>query len=230
MAKIELGAIVTDVRGKVSGVVFSKNKGGAYVKAKVSSVQPRTPEQIFTRSVFARLSKAYSNTLDNAQRDAWQRLAGNFPSRDIFGNTHVLSALAMFQSVNAVIRHAGLDLLTDPPVNQDVMQMLSITVTATASGPSLDVSFLPSPLNGNHVIYIYATPPLPPAVKYIERRFRFLGVGPLGDISPSSFLAKYTDRFGTLIAGQRIGFQVCVANLSNGAVNVGARSIISVGV
>ena len=53
MAKIKFGMMMTDARGKLGGQVFSKNKGGAYVRTKVTPSNPQTIAQTTRRALFA---------------------------------------------------------------------------------------------------------------------------------------------------------------------------------
>ena len=42
MAKIKFGMMMTDASGKLGGQVFSKNRGGSYVRTKVTPTNPQT--------------------------------------------------------------------------------------------------------------------------------------------------------------------------------------------
>ena len=42
MAKIKMTAIVADMRNKLNGSVFSRNRGGAYIRTKVTPINPQT--------------------------------------------------------------------------------------------------------------------------------------------------------------------------------------------
>jgi len=55
VAKIQFGNIVADARNSVGGVVYSRNTWGAYIRQKVSPVQPRTPRQNEMRANLAEL-------------------------------------------------------------------------------------------------------------------------------------------------------------------------------
>jgi len=45
MAIIKFSAIVSDARGKIGGNVFSRNKGGSYIRSYVKPINPSTPKQ-----------------------------------------------------------------------------------------------------------------------------------------------------------------------------------------
>lgn len=229
MAKIKFGAMVNDARGSVDGIVYSKNQYGGYARIKTSPVQPRSANQVAARAIFGALSTAFSNVLTDAQRAAWKLFAANNPVTDVFGNSQTLTALSMYQSVNAVLGHAGIARKDDPPANMNVTALLTAVVTATAAVPSMSVAFTATPLGANHKLYIYATEPLPGGVSFINNRLKFLTAGPAADVSPTDVISAYTARFGALAAGQKIGLLVCTVNTDNGAVSVGIQSIITVG-
>lgn len=228
MAKLKFGAIVNDARGSIDGIVYSKNQYGAYARVKVSPVQPRTSTQIATRAIFAEMSTAYSNTLTDAQRSAWKLFATNNPTVDVFGNSKTLSALAMYQSVNSVLKHAGVARIDDPPANMDVTALLTATVASTVALQDVAITFTATPLGATHRLYVYATSPLPGGVSFIENRLKLLSSSAAAAASPVNMGADYVARFGALIAGQRIGILVATVNTDNGAVSVGVQSIITV--
>jgi len=76
MARI-LGFQYGEMRGKLGGNVFSRNKAGAYVRAKVTPVNPQTVRQQTARYRFGNMSILYQN-LSSAAKDCWQ----------VFASTH----------------------------------------------------------------------------------------------------------------------------------------------
>ncbi len=50
MAKIKMTAIVADIRNKLNGTVFAKNRGGAYMRTKVTPVNRQTSDQSTVRN------------------------------------------------------------------------------------------------------------------------------------------------------------------------------------
>lgn len=56
--KIKWGMMMTDGRGKLGGQVASKNRAGAYVRTKVTPVNPRTTQQQAIRTLFGSIASA----------------------------------------------------------------------------------------------------------------------------------------------------------------------------
>lgn len=138
MAKVKYGAMVTDARGSIDGVVYSKNRYGGYVRVKVSPTQPRTESQTLVRTSFGGNSKDYSTLLTDAQRTSWANFAASFPRTDVFGNSQILSGLAMYQSINRILAQVGVAALLDPPVDLSVTALTSVVLSGSAAAEGAD--------------------------------------------------------------------------------------------
>lgn len=230
MAKIKFGAIVTDARGKLDGIVFSKNQFGAYTRTKVTPVNPNSTRQTEVRNNLALNSKAWSNVLTDAQRAGWKALAENNPVTDIFGNSQVLTGIALYGRVNNVLRNLGVAVLTTAPGNLDVTGLVSMSATAGAGLSALDITFLDAPLPANHKLYIFATGNLPGGVSFFKPRLRFIGASAAAEVSPFDAGALWEAKFGELIEGNKLGLAVAVVNEANGAISPAIQILVTVGV
>jgi hypothetical protein len=143
MALVKLGAIAQDVRGSLNGMVFSRNRGGAYVRTKVSPVQPVSQWSARTREIFRDVSQFWANTVTPAERQAWEEWAALHPIVNVFGDSVILSGVAAFQLVKARLAMVGVApsgsvpgswVVTDPGVPTLVAELtgavLELTVTA----------------------------------------------------------------------------------------------------
>jgi hypothetical protein len=133
MAKILFGNMIADARGKMGGVVYSRNTYGAYARQKVSPVQPRSATQLNQRNRLVAQSKDWGS-ISQAARDAWGSFALTHPIRDVFGLSKNLSGQAMFMKLNLGLSSNGLPALVDPPTNLDVTSVTGITVANATSG------------------------------------------------------------------------------------------------
>jgi hypothetical protein len=139
MARVTYGNIVAEARGKVGGVVFSRNTGGAYVRAKVSPVQPRTPAQLNQRGRLSSMSKLWG-TLTQAQREAWKSFSLDFKKRDVLGLGKQRSAQQMFMFCNLGLDSVGYPAILNPPVGLAVDSLSLISLVSATSGAVQDVS------------------------------------------------------------------------------------------
>ena len=228
MAKIQFGNIVADARNAVGGVVYSRNTWGAYIRQKVSPVQPRTARQQETRASLAQLSKMWGTDLTEQQREAWRQFAAAFPIVDVFGNTVALTGIAAFQRINRVRQELGLSPLLDPPANMDVTPPetaeLQIAYAGTPPTLSLKVAFTPSPTPTGHHVEVFATKPLSAGKAFVSSELRLIAISPTPQTSPYDITSAYIAKFGEPAVGAKIFVEVRFVNEVNGAQSRGLRA------
>jgi hypothetical protein len=133
MARIIFGNIVAEARGKIGGVVYSRNTGGAYARQKVSPVQPRTNAQLNQRGRLAELSKAWQE-LTQSQREAWKSFSLEARKRDVLGLSKQRSAQQMYMFCNLALSSVGLDTIDNPPTSLLVDALTSCALVNGTSG------------------------------------------------------------------------------------------------
>lgn len=102
MANIMLGPGVTDIRGKVAGSVFSRNKAGNYVRSNKKPVNPRSTRQSLRRANMAWLTKYWSSELTEQQRADWRAYAAGTGWTNKLGQAIEINGLAAFLRLNAL--------------------------------------------------------------------------------------------------------------------------------
>lgn len=228
MAKVKFGAMVNDARGKMDGVVYSKNQYGAYVRQKVSPVNPLTARQTLVRQRLANISKDWGGTLTAAERAAWNGFAKLNPVVDVFNDKQQLSGLASFVRLNSAILNAGNTQITTPPADLLVTGLTSVTVTATAGPSVVSIAFTATPLAAGHKLYFYATPGLSAGITFFKPFLRFIGASAAAQASPYVATVPYVAKFGDLVSGQQIGFLVAVIDGTKGSVAPGLATLVTV--
>jgi hypothetical protein len=223
-ALIGLGSVVSDIRGSIAGTTYSRNKGGAYARARVAPINRNTPAQSLVRANFAANAKLWSGTFTASERAAWTAFAAANPLVNILGASIIVSGLAMAQKLNQVLAQIEAAPITSPPPD------LSVDALAASTGATA--------VSGTHVIkvttdaqtavtdadyYLFATAPLAPGKTPQASQYRFVGqyssVAANVDID---FSATYNALFGSVwIAGQSIGVLVATVNNVSGAVTPG---------
>jgi hypothetical protein len=221
MAKIKFGALAQDARGKIDGIVYSRNQFGAYARQKVSPVQPQAFRQTLVRERLTSLSKRFSTVITDSQRQAWNAFAKVNPVVDVFGNPQALSGISAYVRLNAVIENAGAALIDTPPADLSVTGLLSMTAAAAAGAATLGITFTATPLGAGLELYIWATQGLNAGRQFFKPNLRFLGVSAAAQASPFAAGTLYTAKFGSLISGSAIGVLVGVCDPTKGAVTPG---------
>ena len=207
MPKLRYGAVITDSRGSMDGVTYSKNKGGSFARKRSVPTNKLTSYNSVIRARQATLSKRWSSTLSAAQRTGWGTLANANPVTDVFGNTRYLSGFQFYCRVNGVRGQCGLAFLDAAPADQAGTALTSITMTATVV-PVVSVVFAATPLDADHRLYIFATPPHSNGKTNVTGLLKFVSKSGVSQASPYTFTADYTSRFGNPITGRSITFRV----------------------
>jgi hypothetical protein len=225
MALTKMGSIVQDIRGTLNGAVYSRNKGGAYVRTKVSPVQPRTPAQLAVRNTFALLSKRWSGTLTPAQRAAWTSFAAANPLTNVFGDSIVTSGLAAFVGLNAVLANIGVAPYSDPPVDKSVPALAAVLdLDAGVMGPVLSFDTAAQVVVAGAKYYVFMTPGLAPGITPGQSIYRFIGAyAAVAAATTVDVSAEWGARYGTFVAGQQIWGIVASVNITTGATTVGQK-------
>lgn len=213
--KVKFGAIVTDGRGKIGGHVLSKNRAGAYMRTKVTPVNPQTSYQADVRALFSSLTQGW-RSLTAPQRLAWDNAVSNFATTDIFGDLRNPTGKNLYQRLNTNISNAGGTLITSPPLPAGGGETPDITPSFTVAGGVISLAFAASPIPAGFAVIIEMTPPMSPSVSFVKNEFRILGVLPPADATPTVFTTQYAARFGAFALGQQIWVRARMVNLTTG--------------
>jgi hypothetical protein len=209
MAKILFGMMMTDARGKLGGQVFSKNNAGAYVRTKVTPVNPRSSAQTGVRSIFAQISQAWSG-LTASQIKGWNKAVDSWKRTDIFGNLKSTTGKALFQRINQNLLNSGQAILNNAPVPTENSLLRLVAANFDVNAPLYDVQ-----VTGNEVgtvIQVQATPPLSEGTSFIKNRLRVIGYIAGSAATSLDVTALYTAKFGAVALGQNVHVAVRVIN------------------
>lgn len=127
MAKILTSSLITDIRGGSGGTVFSRNKGGLYIKPLVVPVIKRTDAQADYRNSFAGLSQGY-NELTEIQKAGWTQYGIDYPEIDVFGVSRAISGQNAYLRSNMVLERNNLTILSDAPADAAVVSFELVDV------------------------------------------------------------------------------------------------------
>lgn len=232
MALIKLGSLAQDVRGSQNGLTFSRNKGGAYVRQKVSPVQPNTPAQRLVRQNFSTNTKLWSGTMTAAERAAWMAYALTYPYTNVFGDSSVLTGLAMSVAKNQVLAQVLVAPILTPPVDNSVTAIptpSAATINHTTPTMSITTPAQAAPADTDY--YVFATPGLPAGRNPSEATYRFIGnfapvaAGVTVGVSPT-LMTAWNAKFGavgSLLPGNVVWFIVSQVSITKGNITVGTK-------
>ena len=108
MALIKFGGGITEMRGSMAGNVFSRNKSGAYLRARTKPTNPNTALQQAVRSAMAELTTRWAQTLTAAQRTAWNLYGSSVSMTNKLGESIFLSGFNHYLRSNiSLLQTAG---------------------------------------------------------------------------------------------------------------------------
>lgn len=205
MAKVQFSAVgITDMRAKLNGQVFSRNRGGAFVRTKVTPNNPRTTAQQLVRGFFGSISQGWSG-LTEEQRASWNNAVDNWKRTDVFGNLRTPSGKALYQRLNNELQVSGQAQLQTAP---GLVEIPALNISGVViDGDDTFVIDYTTDLTGLKVL-VYATPPLSAGTTNANNRFRLISVFDGGDSAQFNIITAYNAKFGAIPANPNIQVRV----------------------
>lgn len=213
--KIKWGLFVTDGRGKVGGHVLSKNRTGAYIRTKVTPVNPQTALQSAVRAAFTSFSQAWRG-LTASQILAWNNAVSDFQKTDIFGDLKKPTGKNLYLALNRNLDLVGGVNISDPPQPSGTFEFSGVGVAAAAGAGTVSVSWTSGAVPANMAVLVEAAPGISPGAFFAKNLFRYITFFPAADVTPTAIGAAYTALFGAMTAGKRISVRVTPVNFLTG--------------
>jgi len=208
--------------GAIGGSVVAQSPAGSVVRRKVTPINPQTTAQTNVRTRVATNAQAWANTLTQAQRDAWNAAAVNFPVKNIWGDVVILSGIALYQRLNLNITLLGGAAISVPPLNSAITGITGATLIANHTGPVLTMTMLPATGAANEKFVFFATPAMSPGRKFVRGSQRFIQASAIVGTA-ISLSAAWIAINGTFpaVAGQKISVLTRIGNSVTGAMTPG---------
>ena len=214
-AKVKWGALVVDGRGKLGGHVMSKNRGGSYMRTKVTPSNPQSASQGGVRNSFTSNAQAWRGITD-AQRSAWRAAVSNFVGTDIFGDSKTLSGFQLFMRINNYLLLCGEVAISDPPLPTAVPSFLTFSVATAAGAATMSATFTGA-IAATEKVILSATAGQSAGKSFVKSEYRNIDILDNADASPCNIKAAYIAKFGSIpAAGQKIYFKMQQVNLATG--------------
>jgi hypothetical protein len=212
--KAKFGAIVVAGSGKIGGHVASRNRAGAYIRTKVTPVNPSTSAQLTVRQRLTNFSQAWRG-LTEAQRAAWNAAVGAYARTDVFGDLKNPTGFNLYQRLNNNLNAVGQAALTLPPIVDEVLTV-NFTALAGAAGASTLALTLSGAVPAGTSMKVFATPGVSPGISFVKSEYRLIAVEAPAAASPVAEGADWETKFGDLVAGQKVFVKVVFVNNTTG--------------
>lgn len=223
MAKVKFTAVVADMRNKLNGSVFARNRGGAYVRTKVTPLNPQSVRQVAARNLLTSLAQGF-RSLSQAQITAWNEAVTQWQTTDIFGDLVSPTGLALYVRLNSNISNGGGTLISNPPAPVGAAALTDLSVAAQVTGDVFDITFVPGTVPADHSLYIESTAMLSPGINNANSRFRYIDMQSATATSPIDAFGPQTGKFGSLVAGQKVYVRCKFINVLTGEVSLALKA------
>lgn len=203
MAIIKYGQIIAEARGKMGGMVFSRNHAGAYMRTKITPLNPQSIPQTIVRTLLTTLAQTWRG-LTVSERLAWNITASTWVHTNIFGDNVPLSGFGLYCRLNRNLQTLGESLISVAPVHSAIVGVDSTSIVADTTLGTLFLTYAPVIPADQHLA-IYATKPVSAGVTFVKSEYRFIAAFLTASASPYDLISFYTDVFGALPAiGEKV--------------------------
>lgn len=217
MAKITPGAIISEIRGTVAASTYSRNKGKAVMRNRVTPINRRSTNQTQRRQQLASYSSQWRG-LTEAQRAGWNSAAQNFPQSDNLGQTIFLSGEQLYVRFNLNLQLIGGTPIDDAPAPSS-FAVLAIGAIVLEDDDTMTIAFTPTPVPTGFELVIRATAPVSAGRSFVSQsQFRFIMSEPAAGASPVDISAAYIAVHGSLAnaVGQKVFVEMFLVDSATG--------------
>jgi hypothetical protein len=229
MALVKWSAIVSEMRGKLNGTVFARNRYSCYARNKVTPYNPQTPDQQKIRMQFALLSKTWRQ-LTQEERDAWNRAVEDFLKTNIFGDKYKPSGINLFIRINMNLFLIAQPMITLPPVPVVVDYIRILKIKLDINSNTIDL-FIESRNGIHHIPTVFVTRPLSPGITYVKSEFRMIEYS-IEFLGPDQYIlhmgAQYKTKYGPLanFIGQRFSYKITPIDKKTGLNGISVQDMV----
>lgn len=150
--------------GSVAGVTASRNRYGQYNRTRAIPVNPSTPAQTSARNALGAASSAWRE-LDSTDQVSWNLYAATQPKVDSLGQTLFWSGMQSFVEQFILRLGIGVAAPVGPPAPVTFVP-LTVGGVISVTGPSMLLSFSPTPVAAGFVLQVDATTNVSPGVSF----------------------------------------------------------------
>lgn len=142
MALLKFGGGITEMRGSMAGNVYSRNRYGAYMRARTKPTNPNTALQQLVRATLTQLTDRWSQTATAANRIAWNLYGSNVVMLNKLGESMNLSGYNHYIRSNSLLTRAAIAPIDAGPVLFEIPEAdPTIAITASEATQQISLTF-----------------------------------------------------------------------------------------
>lgn len=180
------GTLTAQASGSLAGLTFSHNRGGQYIRARTTPVNPGSEFQTVIRDAMGQLTSRWLEVLDEGQRAGWDNYALIVQIPDSLGEPRNVGGLGMYARSNISRIQAGLAIVDTAPTELNLGTFTKPSVGEIDSvGQSFEIAFNESDAwvgEDGSAMLIYGSRSRSQSTNYFKGPFRF-AVAILGNSS-----------------------------------------------
>ena len=231
MAIIQLGSLVSSIRGTIGGVTFSNSNAGIIAKSKCIGRKSTTTKGLTARKNLNNFVKGWQ-ALSLVNQSLWDDYAALYTKDNIFGETRTLSGFNWYCSINWFRSLGGNSSVSTPPAHTLPQAVPSWSVSIVTN--RLVVSTGTVSVGESEKLLFYLGSPYNLSANAFTSQLRYSHIDDLlsrydYDIS-SEFENEFIYSFSSIISGG--SFNLCVGlrvvNVVSGLVTSLDRKILEV--
>ncbi len=221
MAKILFGVAVTNARGSVANLVFTKSRFGPGIRTAATPIDRNTPPQRAIRANAGALAKAWSGVLTQSQRDGWNALAALNSRLDVFTQLYYLTGFLLYVAANQGLAQIAVAHIDDAPALWTAGAPTALTITQNTGGAIFSVAVTTNP-GATDVPVIYASPQLPAGISVAKTKLKKLVHFAAATAGPYDIQTQYVAKFGSVLSNKLIIVQVKYVDNLSGRIGIPA--------
>ena len=225
MAIMTPGPLAAALSGSIGGTVFSRNRGGAYVRNRSIPVDPNTSFQIAVRAILANQSQNWADRTD-AERAAWESWALQNPVTNALGNQIRLSGHQAYVQLNARIDFVNGTRIDTPPIINAPLGLDTLTLSGDIGAGSVAIAFTAAPTAANGGLWVRSAVVNSAGVSYVRNLLRFTTLSDTAEATPFDIEAFVITRHGALIVGQTLHVLVGTFDILTGLLSFGLTASV----
>lgn len=217
MAKVKYGSIVTDMRNKLGGTVYSRNRYGSYSK---NYAIPTLVQNAWTAPQRSSMASCFSGwqALNDDQRGNWNRATADYPRTDSQGNVYFMSGQNLYCSINRNLVLVGSAVISNPPTKVLPSDPTDVKITKwDPLTPRATINVSNPVVDANATMVIKCSKGLSPGIQVVSTALRFVTIA--GNFNGTFDIdTPYNTKFSAQPDGTRLFVEIyLVQNISGSA-------------
>jgi len=218
MAIFTPGPMVGQVSGRVGGTIFSRNRGGSYVRNGSLPSVVSSEKALNAKSYLSLASQAWV-ALTSAQRLSWNTWAAARTVTNRLGRSISLNGQNWYVGLNARLLAAGESQIVIPPTAAAPAGVTISAFTVDAGAGDTEVAFAASPTGANAALWIRSACVPSAAVTNVDNLFTTAVITAGAQATPVDLEAALIAAHGPLLVGATYHLEIRVLDLTTGLVS-----------